>query len=142
MKTAMSATGSTKQSEALVQGLVRVLETGEGGAENFAPAALFDLNVPAWRFQVRGADAFNEWWHEEVAHRGRVTVGRSAPTPSGFVLETAIEFEHDGKGLYARQMCLAEVSDGRIVELAVYCTGDWDAQTRAKQAREAPMIRP
>lgn len=127
--------------ERLVEGMVHVLETGEGAAEVFAPDAVFDLNVPAWRFQVRGAAAFDEWWHQEVQHRGRVTVGRSAATSSGFVLEVSIEFEFERQELYARQLILADVSDGRVTNVVLYCTGDWDAGTRARQAVEAPMIR-
>jgi hypothetical protein len=31
---------------------------------------------------------------------------------------------------------------GLVDELVFYCTGPWDAGTRERQAREAPMIRP
>lgn len=127
--------------ERLVEGLVKVLETGEGNEDVFAADTVFDLNVPAWRFQVRGAEAFDEWWHQEVQHRGRVTVGRSAATSSGFVLEVSIEFAFEGEELYARQLILCDVVDGKISSVVLYCTGDWDAATRARQAVEAPMIR-
>jgi hypothetical protein len=30
---------------------------------------------------------------------------------------------------------------GRIAELVLYCTGDWDPQTRARHAAQSPMIR-
>lgn len=133
------AEASTK--ERLVQRLVRFLESGES-EDLFGDDAFFDLNVPAWRFQVRDPGAFEDWWHQEVQHRGRATVGRSALTPTGFVVETAIEFEHHGDELYARQVCWAEVAGDRIVELTVYCTGDWDSETRARQASDAPMFRP
>ena len=138
----MSATVDQTAREHLVDGLIRVLETGRGASEVFASDAIFDLNVPAWRFQVQGPDAFNEWWHEEVQGAGRVTIGRSARTPSGFVVETAIEFTYNGEELYARQVLLCEVVGDRIVDVVLYCTGDWDADTRARQAAEAPMIRP
>lgn len=127
--------------ERLVQGLIRVLESGAGAEEVFKDETMFDLNVPSWRFQVRGAEAFDEWWHQEVQHRGRVTVGRSAATASGFVLEVSIEFEYEGEELYARQLILCDVVGDRIVAVVLYCTGDWDAATRARQAVEAPMIR-
>jgi hypothetical protein len=31
---------------------------------------------------------------------------------------------------------------GRIAEVTVYCTGEWDDELRARHAAEAPMIRP
>jgi hypothetical protein len=125
----------------LQDALVRVLESGRGAHELFTEDALFDLNVPSWRFQVRGSGQFVDWWHREVHGRGRAAVTRSADTVSGFVIEMAIEFRHLGQDLYARQVMLAEITNDRISELVVYCTGDWDAQTRARQVAEAPMIK-
>lgn len=125
----------------LADALVRVLENGEGAGELFAPDAFFDLNVPAWRFLVQHPEAFVDWWHEEVDRKGKVTVSRLARTTAGFVVETEIEFPHQGRDLIARQILLAEVVDGRISELVVFCTGDWDPETRARHVAEAPMIR-
>jgi hypothetical protein len=34
------------------------------------------------------------------------------------------------------------VRDGRIAEVVVYCNGEWDPALRARQAAEAPMLRP
>jgi hypothetical protein len=36
---------------------------------------------------------------------------------------------------------LCEVVRGRIAEITVYCTGEWDDELRARHAAEAPMIR-
>lgn len=125
----------------LIDALIRTLETGEGAAHVFAPACFYDINLPAWRFQIQDPNAFVEWWHQEVGGKGRVTVGRQTATPNGFAIETEIEFPHHGRDLYARQMFSCEVASGRISELVVYCTGDWDPETRARHAAEAPMIR-
>ncbi len=38
-------------------------------------------------------------------------------------------------------MILCEVRDGQITEAVVYCNGGWDADVRARQAAEAPMLR-
>jgi hypothetical protein len=34
------------------------------------------------------------------------------------------------------------VRDGRITDVVGYCNGAWDAELRARQAAEAPMLRP
>jgi hypothetical protein len=39
-------------------------------------------------------------------------------------------------------MMRAEVRDGSISELSVYCTGDWDEALVARHAREVNLIRP
>jgi len=44
---------------------------------------------------------------------------------------------------YARNLWLLRDGAGGLVdEVVLYCTGPWDAETVARQAREAPMIRP
>jgi len=44
---------------------------------------------------------------------------------------------------YARNLwLLRDGADGQVDEVVLYCTGPWDAETVARQAREAPMIRP
>jgi hypothetical protein len=39
-------------------------------------------------------------------------------------------------------MMRAEVRDGAIAELSVYCTGDWNEALVARHAREVRLIRP
>jgi hypothetical protein len=39
-------------------------------------------------------------------------------------------------------MLRAEVRDGAIAELAVYCTGEWDEQVQAMHRREVHLVRP
>lgn len=138
----METTLEVEARSGLAEGLVRLLESAEGADEVFAPACFFDLNVPGWRFQVQEPRRFVEWWHQEVDGKGRVGRTRRADTPTGFVLETDIDFAHHGHDLYARQIFVCEVAGGRIAELVLYCTGDWDPETRARHATEAPMIRP
>jgi ketosteroid isomerase-like protein len=68
--------------------------------------------------------------------------GRCEPTASGFVQESVIRaVKHNGERVYSRQVFLAIVRDGRIAEITMYCTGDWDEATVARQAAEAPMLR-
>jgi hypothetical protein len=42
---------------------------------------------------------------------------------------------------YARELLRADVEGGEIVELSVYCTGDWDANRCAQHAREVRLLR-
>jgi len=44
--------------------------------------------------------------------------------------------------LTARRLWLCTVRDGRITEAIGYCSGEWDAELRARHALEAPMVRP
>ena len=39
-------------------------------------------------------------------------------------------------------MMRAEVADGQIAELVVYCTGDWDQARQAEHAASVTLIRP
>jgi ketosteroid isomerase-like protein len=71
-----------------------------------------------------------------------VTVVRTVPTATGFVAELTERVRNDGKEITGREIVLCTVRDGRISELTVYCTGDWDEELRARHAAEAPMLRP
>jgi hypothetical protein len=37
---------------------------------------------------------------------------------------------------------LCEVRNGRVAALTIYCSGDWNAELRARHAAEATLIRP
>jgi hypothetical protein len=39
-------------------------------------------------------------------------------------------------------MFRVDIEDGRIVDLAVYCTGDWDEARQREHAQEVTLIRP
>jgi hypothetical protein len=68
---------------------------------------------------------------------------RTTPTASGFLTEqTSSERDEEGTEVTARKLLVCEVRDGRIAELSVYCSGDWDVALRARHAAEAPMLRP
>jgi hypothetical protein len=41
-----------------------------------------------------------------------------------------------------RDINLFRTDGERIIEQTTYCTGPWDAATIARQAIEAPMVRP
>jgi hypothetical protein len=73
---------------------------------------------------------------------GTVTRCRVDPTASGFVLEFEERWGAEGQQWYAREMIRADVADGAIAELTVYCTGDWDEARQAEHAAAVSLIRP
>jgi len=114
------------------------------GDDAFSPDVFFDLNMPVWRFQVEGATAFGAQLRHLADGGGdiRIDVQRTVPTVSGFVTEHVQHQEVKGQELTARRLFLCEVREGRIAEVVVYCSGEWDEALRARHAVEAPMVRP
>jgi len=119
------------------------LESGEIGrlAELYAPDALLDANLPAWRLQRQGTVAIVKQFEEWYPKPPRFVEWRERPTPWGAVVECA---ELHGKGAdetYFRTVCLLLIDGERIGLHIVYCTGAWDPATRERHDREAPMVR-
>ncbi|MFD0637224.1 hypothetical protein ACFQ9X_42305 [Catenulispora yoronensis] len=63
-------------------------------------------------------------------------------TATGFVLEVEERWEQDGESWYCRELFRADVSDGAIAELSVYCTGDWDRARVAEHAAAVHLLKP
>ncbi len=114
----------------------------DGGEDVFAADVFFDLNMPVWRFQMQGRDAWGVQMRALTRGPLRIDVLRTVPTDTGFVTEHEEHQEVDGEDLTARRLWLCETQDGRIIEAAGYCTGEWDEALRARHAIEAPMLRP
>jgi hypothetical protein len=57
-----------------------------------------------------------------------------------------VQFEErwtdQGQRWYSREMIRADVVGERIVEMAVYCTGDWDERRQREHATAVTLIRP
>lgn len=132
----------TASVEQLSQRFAETFASGTAGSETFDPDVFFDLNMPTWRFQVQGPDAFAAQLGELERGPLRIDVVRTVATESGFVTEHEEHQLVDGEDLTARRLWLCETVDGRIVEATAFCTGEWDAALRARQAIEAPMLRP
>ena len=66
---------------------------------------------------------------------------RVMPTATGFVMqhEETTRGEHTE---IARRVWPCEVRDGLITEAVSFCNGGLDDELRARQAAEAPMLRP
>jgi hypothetical protein len=119
----------------------QVFETFDAGDDLFAPGTFFDLNMPVWRFQIVGAEAFAAQIRSIARGKVRLDVLRTIATSSGFVHEHE-EWQHsDGETYSARRLWHCEVRDGRITEAVGYCSGEWDEALRARHATEAPMVR-
>jgi hypothetical protein len=126
----------------LSEKVVAFLETGTAPEGLFAPDAFLDLTMPTWRIQTSGAENLIAVRKEGHPGPGRVTRWRTDPTPTGFVFEFEERWDHEGLQWYAREMMRAEVADGQIAELTVYCTGDWDQARQAEHAAAVTLLRP
>ncbi|HKS51916.1 MAG TPA: hypothetical protein VJS67_08605 [Pseudonocardiaceae bacterium] len=115
--------------------MITFLETGCAPEGLFHPDALLDVSVPTWRVQARGVEDLIRVRKDSHPWLGTVTATRQDPMPNGFVLEAEERWQHDGQHWYCREMLRADVSDGRIGALTVYCTGDWD------EARQQEFVR-
>jgi len=125
----------------LAEALAQVFRTADLG-DVFTDDVFLDGHPPYWRFQLQGIDDFGAWLRGYVSGGREVEVVRTVATRSGFVTEQT-EAVHTDRGLITgRQLILCEVRDGRICELAVFCSGEWNAELRDRHAAEAPILRP
>jgi hypothetical protein len=122
--------------------LIEFLETGKPPAGLFAPDVFLDLSLPYWRAQsdtARDAIAVRASGHP---FPGQVRVERLSQTDTGFAIEFEERWEHEGQNWYCREMIRADVADDTIVEMAAYCTGDWDEAKQREHARAVRLLRP
>lgn len=125
----------------LSERLADVFRTADVG-DVFTHDVFLDGHPPFWRFQLQGVDAFASWLRGYAPEGLTVNVVRTIPTMAGFVTEHETSKVRDRQDLTGRKILLCAVREGRIAELVVYCSGDWDEQLRLRHAAEAPMIRP
>jgi ketosteroid isomerase-like protein len=124
----------------LSEQLAEAFRTGAVSAEVFADDLFLDGHPPLWRFQLEGREVFASWLPNVTP--ADVSIVRTVPTASGFVAEWTGGHEEDGHYLSDRKIVLAGVRDGRVAELTVFCSGDWDEELRARHAAEATILRP
>ena len=86
-----------------------VFEHPDSAKDVFASDAFFDLNMPVWRFQLQGAEAFAAQLDAINEGDVRIDVLRTVPTASGFVTEHEEHQAVDGQDLTARRLWLCEV---------------------------------
>lgn len=126
----------------LTDEFVGFLETGTAPEGMFAPDLFLDFTMPLWRLQTEtGPDAvaIRVGGHPEPS---RIAVRRLDPLPSGFLIEVEEFWDHGGEQWYCRELMRADVEGDSIVDLSVYCTGDWDAARVAEHAAMVHLPRP
>lgn len=135
-------TSAAVDTKVVVARLVEFLETGQPPDGLFAPNLFMNLSLPQWRMQADTAE-------DAIAVRvgghpfpGQVRVERLNQTDTGFAIEFEERWEHEGQNWYCREMIRADVIDDTIVEMSVYCTGDWDEATQREHANAVHLIRP
>jgi hypothetical protein len=123
--------------------MVTFLETNTVPAGLFRPDVFCDFSLPQWRLQTNTADALVGLRRASHPDLGQVSRWRADPIPGGFVFEFEERWtDSKGEEWYAREMLRARVTDGRISELAIYCTGDWDRARQDEHARAVKLQRP
>jgi ketosteroid isomerase-like protein len=125
----------------LSERLADVFRTAEVG-DVLTDDVFLDGHPPLWRFQLQGRDTFAAWLRGYSPDGQEITVVRTIPTATGFVTELSGRHDEDGQTMTDRKIVLCGVHDGRIAELTVYCSGDWDAALRARHAAETTLLRP
>ena len=137
----MSAPGAVDVRRELAERLVSFLETGEPGDALFTPDVFCDFTMPQWRLQAEGLDDVVALRRAGHPSRGRVPRSRFDATETGFVLEVEEQWDDDADSWYCRELFRADVADGRIAQLSVYCTGDWDSACVARHAATVRLLR-
>jgi hypothetical protein len=107
-----------------------------------AEDVFLDGHPPFWRFQVEGRDAVGGWYRSYAPDGVATTVINVVPTATGFVTEFVGEHVEDGKLLTDRKVLVCQVRGEQISAMTVYCSGDWDAELRARHAAETTLLRP
>ena len=127
--------------------LLRLLSSGPRTAHRRARKDRDSILFSGWvrRLDVRQSPLFQGGAQghtgpsAELSHRDhvRIDVLRTVPTVTGFVTEHEEHQQVDGQDLTARRLWLCEMEGGRIIEAVGYCSGEWDAELRARHAVEA-----
>jgi hypothetical protein len=100
-----------------------------------------DLSLPLWRLQADTAEGVVAARKGGHPWPGQVRVERISQTNTGFTIEFEERWEHEGQHWYCREMIRADVVDDEIVDMAVYCTGDWDEATQRQHAGAVRLLR-
>jgi hypothetical protein len=125
----------------LSERLADVFRTADVG-DVLSDDVFLDGHPPWWRFQLQGRDSFATWLKGFMPDGVDTTVVRTIPTATGFVTEFVGRHHQHGEETTDRKILLAEVRAEQIVELTIYCSGDWNAELRARHAAETQLIRP
>ncbi|MDT7743647.1 MAG: hypothetical protein QOE59_2725 [Actinomycetota bacterium] len=143
----MSAATSTArrmedEQAVLADRLVQWLQTGGRPEDLFTEDVFVDLSLPHWRIQGQGADTAFGIREGDHPYRGSVRVEALDRTSRGFLIQFEERWTAGSQQWYCRELIHCVVRDGRIGELSIYCTGDWDEAVQRRHAREVSLLRP
>lgn len=127
---------------AAAAGLVTYLETGRVPAGLFDPDLFADLTFPHWRLQTTTAADLVAVRAERHPCPGSVRVERLDESEAGFWMQFEERWEDGDQHWYCREAIRADLRDGRIIDFALYCTGDWDEATQRHHAAVVRLPRP
>ena len=104
--------------------LGRILGNGDPPARTlFGRCVLRFPRCPAGVCRRRGSTQVVALRKKGHPGPGKVPRWRCDPTPAGFVIEFEERWKDGGHDWYAREMARADVVDGAVTSLSVYCTG-------------------
>jgi hypothetical protein len=135
-------TGAAVDTKVAVARFIEFLETGKRPDRLFAPDVFLDLSLPLWRVQANTVQEIIAIRTSGHPCPGQVRVERLSQTDTGFAIEFEERWEYAGQNWYCREMIRADVVDDTIVDLAVYCTGDWDEARQREHASSVQLLRP
>lgn len=141
MTAVASGSKPTARAPELADRLVRWLETGTRQDGMFAADVFADLSLPHWRIQTRGDDAAYRLRADEHPFPGRLRVEALDETDRGFLIQFEERWRAEGQDWYCRELIHGVVTGGRIAELAIYCTGDWDEEVQQRHANQVRLLR-
>jgi hypothetical protein len=141
-QTAAAARVDRPDPSVAVANLIRFLETGSVPDGLFAPDVFADLSLPHWRIQSATAEEVLAIRAQGHPFPGTVRVERVERTEHGFTIELEERWDNEGQRWYCREMIRADVAGDTIVELSIYCTGDWDEAKQRDHADAVQLIRP
>jgi len=141
-QTAAAARMDRPDPSVAVANLIRFLETGSVPDGLFAPDVFADLSLPQWRIQSATAEEVLAIRAQGHPFPGTVRVERVERTEHGFTIELEERWDNEGQRWYCREMIRADVVGDTIVELSIYCTGDWDEAKQRDHADAVQLIRP
>lgn len=132
---------STTTADVAVANLIQFLETGIAPETLFAPDLFADVSMPQWRLQTATAKDALAVRARSHPFPGQVRVERVEATGRGFTIEFEERWEHEGQHWYCREMIRADVVGASIVDMSVYCTGDWDEARQREHSETVRLIR-
>jgi hypothetical protein len=126
----------------LSQSFVTWLETGVRPEGMFSDDVFADLTTPHWREQGQGTEPAFRLREGGHPWPGRVEVEAVDRTSRGFLVEFSERWHAEGQQWYCRELIHCIVTGGRISELRIYCTGDWDEAVQARHRDQVRLLRP